>query len=76
MAAYVAAERPPRHRRHQPSAGAGWLEGQSTVCLHSQLQAFAADTLRNDIGDQMRNVARRMSPEEIDISSRFHADRP
>ncbi len=57
-------------------AGAGWLGGQPAVYLRAQLEAFASGTRRNDIGEQMRNVARRMTPEEIDAASRFYADRP
>ena len=57
-------------------AGAGWLRGQPAVYLRTQLEAFASGVRRNDIGEQMRNVARRMTPEEIDAASRFYADRP
>ena len=51
-------------------------EGQPAVYLRTQLEAFASGTRHNDIGEQMRNVARRMTPEEIDAASRFYADRP
>ena len=51
-------------------AGAGWLGGQPAVYLRTQLEAFASGARRNDIGEQMRNVARRMTPEEIDAASR------
>jgi cytochrome c553 len=57
-------------------AGAGWLRGQPAVYLRTQLVAFASGARRNDIGEQMRNVAGRMTPEEIDAASRFYADRP
>ena len=57
-------------------AGAGWLGGQPAVYLRAQLDAFASGDRRNDIGEQMRNVARRMTSEEIDAASRFYADRP
>lgn len=57
-------------------AGAGWLGGQPAVYLHAQLTAFAAGTRRNDIGEQMRNIARGLTPEEIDAASRYYADRP
>jgi cytochrome c553 len=39
-------------------AGAGWLGGQPGVYLRTQLEAFATGARRNDIGEQMRNVAR------------------
>jgi cytochrome c553 len=57
-------------------AGAGWLGGQPAVYLHAQLAAFAAGTRHNDIGEQMRNIARGLTPEEIDAASRYYADRP
>jgi cytochrome c553 len=56
--------------------GAGWLGGQPAVYLHAQLAAFAAGTRHNDIGEQMRNIARGLTPEEIDAASRYYADRP
>ena len=46
--------------------GSPWLEGQSAAYIKTQLQAFASGERRNDISEQMRNVARRMTPEEIE----------
>jgi cytochrome c553 len=46
------------------------------VYLHTQLEAFSTGARHNDIGEQMRNVARRMTADEIDAASRFYADRP
>jgi len=57
-------------------AGAAWLEGQPVVYLSTQLRAFASGERRNDIGEQMRNVARRMTPEEVEAASKYYADRP
>lgn len=57
-------------------AGAPWLEGQPMVYLRSQLEAFASGVRRNDIGEQMRNVARGMTAGEIDAATRFYAGRP
>jgi cytochrome c553 len=57
-------------------AGAPWLEGQPITYLHAQLAAFARGTRRNDIGEQMRNVARGMTAAEIDAASQFYAGRP
>jgi hypothetical protein len=34
----------------------------------------ASGARHNDIGEQMRNVARRMTLQEIDAASRFYAD--
>jgi cytochrome c553 len=56
--------------------GATWLEGQPAAYLHSQLEAFASGARRNDIGEQMRNVARDMTPGEIDAAVGFYARRP
>ncbi len=57
-------------------AGAAWLEGQPAVYLRTQLEAFASRVRRNDIGEQMRNVAHGMTTEEINAASRFYAERP
>jgi cytochrome c553 len=50
--------------------GAPWLEGQPVTYLHAQLDAFANGTRRSDIDQQMRNVARGMTPDEITAASR------
>ena len=42
-------------------AGSPWLGGQSAVYIKAQLQAFAAGARRNDISQQMRNIARQMT---------------
>jgi cytochrome c553 len=52
--------------------GAAWLEGQPIVYLRAQLMAFGSGTRHNDIGEQMRNVARAMTPAEIDAASEFY----
>jgi cytochrome c553 len=57
-------------------AGSPWLDGQSAVYIKAQLQAYALGTRRNDISEQMRNVARRMTPQEIDEAARYFASRP
>jgi cytochrome c553 len=57
-------------------AGAPWLEGQPLTYLRAQLNAFANGTRRNDIGQQMRNVARGMTPADISEASRFYAGSP
>jgi cytochrome c553 len=56
--------------------GAPWLAGQPLPYLRMQLKAFASGTRHNDIGEQMRNVARDMTAEEIDAASRFYAEQP
>ena len=57
-------------------AGAGWLRGQPAVYLRTQLEAFSSGARRNDIGEQMRNVARRMTAAEIAAASEFYAGHP
>jgi cytochrome c553 len=56
--------------------GSPWLEGQSAVYIKSQLDAFASAERRNDISQQMRNIARRMTPEEIGEAARYYASQP
>lgn len=57
-------------------AGAPWLEGQPAIYLHTQLAAFVTGARHNDIEEQMRNVARRMTPDEISAASNYYAERP
>ncbi|HEX4505542.1 MAG TPA: c-type cytochrome [Alphaproteobacteria bacterium] len=56
--------------------GAAWLEGQSPVYLKAQLEAFAAGTRRNDISQQMRNIARNMTKDEIEAAAQFFSRQP
>jgi cytochrome c553 len=57
-------------------AGSPWLGGQSAVYIKAQLQAFASGARRNDISQQMRNIARQMTPEEIDQAAQYYAAQP
>jgi cytochrome c553 len=56
--------------------GAPWLEGQPVNYLRAQLDRFADGTRRNDIDEQMRNVARGMTPAEIAAASSYYAGSP
>jgi cytochrome c553 len=56
--------------------GSPWLEGQSKVYLKEQLQAFASGQRTNDINQQMRNIARAMTPQEIDEAAAYYASQP
>jgi cytochrome c553 len=56
--------------------GTPWLDGQSAVYIKAQLQAFAAGGRRNDISEQMRNIARQMTAAEIDQAARYYASQP
>ena len=44
--------------------------------IKAQLQAFALGARRNDISQQMRNIARHMTPEEIDQVARYYEAQP
>lgn len=57
-------------------AGSPWLEGQSEAYLKAQLQEFASARRTNDISQQMRNIARAMTPEEIDQAAAYYASQP
>ena len=57
-------------------AGSPWLGGQSAVYIKAQLHAFVSGTRRNDISQQMRNIARQMTPAEIDDVARYYAAMP
>ncbi|MCP8937131.1 cytochrome c4 [Alsobacter sp. SYSU M60028] len=56
--------------------GSPWLEGQPAAYVKAQLFAFASGERRNDISQQMRNIARRMTPEEIQLASEWYASQP
>jgi cytochrome c553 len=56
--------------------GSPWLEGQSKAYLKAQLAAFASGERRNDISQQMRNIARALTPQEIDDAAAYYASQP
>jgi cytochrome c553 len=53
-------------------AGAPWLKGQPSAYLGAQLAAFADGGRHNDIDEQMRNIARRMTAAEIDEAAVYY----
>jgi len=55
--------------------GAAWLEGEPEPYLRAQLDDFASGARHNDIDGQMRNIVRRMTPQEIEAASRFYGGR-
>ncbi|WLA86547.1 MULTISPECIES: c-type cytochrome [Bradyrhizobium] len=57
-------------------AGSPWLGGQSAVYIKAQLEAFASGARRNDISQQMRNIARQMTAEEIDQVAHYYEAQP
>ena len=64
------------HGTTDAKLGTPWLDGQSAVYLKAQLQAFASGTRRNDISEQMRNIARQMTAAEIEEAAQYYAARP
>ncbi|CAG4894523.1 c-type cytochrome [Paraburkholderia saeva] len=54
-------------------AGTPWLEGMPAAYVRMQLQAFATGARHNDINEQMRNVARQMTQEEMDAAAAYYA---
>jgi len=56
--------------------GAAWLEGQSPVYLKAQIEAFSGGERRNDISQQMRNIARNMTKAEIEAAAEFYSRQP
>jgi cytochrome c553 len=56
--------------------GAPWLEGQSVPDLRGQLLAFKNGDRHNDNDNAMRNVARPMTPEEIDAAAGYYGVNP
>jgi cytochrome c553 len=56
--------------------GAAWLEGQSPVYLKVQLEAFASGERRNDISQQMRNIARNMTKDEVEAAAEYYSRQP
>jgi cytochrome c553 len=53
--------------------GTPWLEGMPQTYLVAQLEAFASGARRNDSQAQMRNMARAMTPGEIQEVAAFYA---
>jgi cytochrome c553 len=54
--------------------GAPGLRGQQRAYLEQQMQAFAAGNRRNDIGEQMRSVARQLTSEEIAMLAAYYSN--
>jgi len=51
------------------------LDGEPEIYIRTELQGFASGARHNDINEQMRNVTRQMTPEEIDAAARYYASR-
>jgi cytochrome c553 len=61
------------HGQLDRKGAAPWLGGQSPVYLAAQMRAFASGARHNDINEQMRNVARQLTPAEIDGLANYYA---
>jgi cytochrome c553 len=57
-------------------AGSPWLGGQSAIYIKAQLKAFASGSRHNDISEQMRNIARQMTPDEIEATAKYYEAQP
>jgi cytochrome c553 len=55
------------------TAVAPHLEGQPAAYIKAQLQAFVASERHNDVNEQMRNVARQMTPAEMDAVANYYS---
>jgi cytochrome c553 len=55
--------------------GSPWLDGLPAAYTKAQLTAFASGARRNDISEQMRNIARNMTADEIDAAAAWYAGR-
>jgi cytochrome c553 len=64
------------HGTTDAKLGTPWLDGQSAAYIKAQLQAFATGARRNDISEQMRNIARQMTAAEIEEAARYYARQP
>jgi cytochrome c553 len=64
------------HGSIENKRGSPWLEGQSEQYIKAQLIAFASGGRRNDISEQMRNVARAMTPAEMGEAAKYYANKP
>jgi cytochrome c553 len=64
------------HGEIDVKAGSPWLGGQSAVYIKAQLKALASGARHNDISEQMRNIARRMTPEEIEAVAEYYEAQP
>ncbi|AJY07548.1 c-type cytochrome [Burkholderia sp. SIMBA_043] len=64
------------HGAAENKLGAPWLEGEPLVYIRQQLLAFAAGERHNDTSEQMRNVARHMTRDEIEAAAKFYSGRP
>lgn len=63
------------HGGSDVKTGSPLLDGEPASYIRDQLHAFANGTRRNDIHAQMRNIARQMTPEEIEVVAKYYSQR-
>src|SRR5262249_17828675 len=56
--------------------GTEWPEGEAAVFRRAKLEAFPPGARHNDISQQMRNIARRMTGAEIQQAAAYYANQP
>ncbi|MBP2549745.1 cytochrome c553 [Neorhizobium galegae] len=61
------------HGSVENKAGSPWLGGQPSAYITAQLNAFAVGIRTNDTSQQMRNIARQMSKDEIAQAAEYYA---
>ncbi|TCR80866.1 c-type cytochrome [Rhizobium sp. BK376] len=61
------------HGSIENKPGSPWLGGQPEAYIISQLNAFSEGARTNDTSQQMRNIARRMSKDEIAEAAKYYA---
>ena len=64
------------HGGMEIKTGSPRLKGESAVYLEAQLKAFTSGIRHDDISQQMRNIARQMTPAEIDSAARYYSGQP
>ena len=64
------------HGSIENKVGSPWLEQEPEPYLLGQLRAFASGDRHNDIGQQMRNVARQLTSDEISEAAHYYASQP
>jgi cytochrome c553 len=64
------------HGSLENKLGSPWLEQEPEPYLLSQLRAFADGDRHNDVGQQMRNVARQMTADEMSEAAHYYASQP
>jgi cytochrome c553 len=60
------------HGALEAKTASPWLGGQPAAYVKAQLTALASGARRNDLSEQMRNIARNMTPAEMDEAAQYY----